>query len=163
MKKKFTLITLCLLLGNQAYAQMPVPLLDESTAKQTGLKTRWGVTSKLIVDALECKAILNPHDERLSAYLRESPAGSGTWLLSNVPEPLKVFGMPVVSTAFYIDESGELGASYTSVIEAPQPIVNKQAQIVKSNERSTAVGGLRTEHPQKTTNLICTVQGTQTE
>lgn len=163
MKKKLNLIALCLVLGNAAYAQqMPVPLLDDS-AKQTGLKTRWGVASKLIVDALECKAILNPHDERLTAYLREKPVGSGTWVLVNSSEPLAVFGIPVISTAFYIDASGELGASYTAVFDAPQPIVNKQAQIVKSNERSTAVGSLRTEHPQKTTNLICTVQGTQAE
>lgn len=136
MKK---MIGLLIIAAQVEAEQLPVPVLNENVSVKTER-------------ALECDAVLSSSDAHLL------PGQPDTWTLVNTSD-LVVFGMRIKSGSIYIDSSGELGASYTVTISAPQAEVNKAAKIIKNNERKTKVGSLRTESQGQTTNVICTVPG----
>lgn len=88
-------------------AAMPVVLMD-STAPDLN---RWLQIEPDIAAAVECRQTLP-----VRVLDDIAPNAPGSWLLAPA-RSFTVFGLSVKRIELFIDPDGELGASYTSVIE----------------------------------------------
>lgn len=128
-------------------AAMPVVLMD---GQAPGLE-RWISFEPAVQAALECRQPLPL--ATLSGITSETP---GSWTLTPA-RSFTVFGLPVMQVRLFIDPDGELGASYTAVIEkrsADQ--VRKQVRLLGRGKR---IGQLSVgqAHDSQQVELTCTV------
>ena len=83
-----------------------------------------------------------------------APNAPGSWLL--VPtRSFTVFGLPVKRIELFIDPDGELGASYTAVIEKRNlEQVRKQLKLASQRGR---IGQLSADQPSAEVQVSCAV------
>ncbi|WP_205204413.1 hypothetical protein [Azonexus hydrophilus] len=128
-------------------AAMPVVLMD---GQAPGLE-RWVSLEPAVQAALECRQPLRP-----SALNGITPEAPGSWTLTPA-RSFTVFGLPVAQVRLFIDPDGELGASYTAVIEkrsADQ--VRKQIRLLERGKRTGQLSVGQAHGPQQV-ELTCTV------
>lgn len=128
-------------------ATMPVVLMD---GQAPGLE-RWISFEPAVQAALECRQPLPL--ATLSGITSETP---GSWTLTPA-RSFTVFGLPVTQVRLFINPDGELGASYTAVIEkrsADQ--VRKQVRLLGRGKRIGQLSVGQAHGPQQV-ELTCTV------
>ena len=113
----------------------------------------WLRIEPAIAAAVECRQTLPMH-----ALDGITPNAPGSWSL--VPaRSFTVFGLPVKRIELFIDPDGELGASYTAVIEKRSlEQVRKQLNLISARER---IGHLSADQPNDEVQLVCTVAATE--
>lgn len=143
----YTLLLAVMLPSAPVLAQMPVPLLDNTTAADPAV---WKRAAPVMKEALECRRVINPADPALRPLL--PPNEIGQWELVP-PQGFAVYGLPVQSITIYIDPDGELGASYTTTVAAPHSVAAGRPGM------KGAIGTLNVEPGDRPSlsKLICTV------
>lgn len=157
MKKLF--LAALTLTSLSAFAQMPVPLLDAPAAKGIDLAT-WKAAAPTLQAALECRTKITPKIAALRPLLPKNTLDQ--WDLTP-PEAFTVFGLKVSRVVIYMDSEGEMGHSYTSVIEGKSLAdVRAAAKIKPKNDgRNTKIGGLDVGQPHgpDSVEVTCTIAG----
>ena len=127
-------------------AAMPVVLIDGNTPNLE----RWLTIEPAVKAALECRQALP------AATLRGIPPSEpGNWTLTPA-RSFTVFGLPVAQVRLFIDPDGELGASYTAVIEKRSlEQVRRQLEFAGNRGR---IGQLSADQPGQHIELTCTVE-----
>ena len=112
----------------------------------------WLRIEPAIAAAVECRQTLPLH--MLDGIAPNAP---GSWSL--VPaRSFTAFGLPVKRIELFIDPDGELGASYTAIIEKRSlEQVRKQLKLVRARER---IGQLLADQPNDEVQVVCTVAAT---
>lgn len=95
---------------------------------------RWAALEPQVKAALECRQPLKANQLQGIAQPGDNP---DSWQLQP-PVSFTVFGLPVARVEFYIDSSGDLGASYTAIIENHS--LKKVEQQLKIVKKTTAKG-----------------------
>ena len=130
-------------------AAMPVVLMD-GTAPDLN---HWLRIEPAIVAAVECRQALPLH-----VLDGIAPNAPGSWSLT----PARSFtavGLPVKRIELFIDPDGELGASYTAVIEKRSlEQVRKQLKLASQRGR---IGQLSADQPSAEVQVTCTVAATE--
>ena len=125
-------------------AAMPVVLMDGTTPDPN----RWLQIEPSIIAAVECRQTLPMH-----ALDDIAPNAPGSWLLAPA-RSFTVFGLPVKRIELFIDPDGELGASYTAVIEKRSlEQVRKQLKLASQRGR---IGQLSADQPSAEVLVSCT-------
>ena len=126
-------------------AAMPVVLIDGNAPNLE----RWLTIEPAVQAALECRQVLP------AATLRGIPPSEpGSWTLTPA-RSFTVFGLPVAQVRLFIDPDGELGASYTAVIEKRSlKQVRKQLKLASQRGR---IGQLSADQSGQHIELTCTV------
>ena len=126
-------------------AAMPVVLIDGNAPNLE----RWLTIEPAVQAALECRQALP------AATLRGIPPSEpGNWTLTPA-RSFTVFGLPVAQVRLFIDPDGELGASYTAVIEKRSlEQVRRQLEFAGNRGR---IGQLSADQPGQHIELTCTV------
>ncbi|TMW74672.1 hypothetical protein FG147_06510 [Thauera sp. UPWRP] len=147
------LITAVIVASAPALAQMPVPLLESDA---TADPAQWKAAAPLLQASLECRRVIDPADPALRPVMPANDAGQ--WELTP-PRGFSAFGLPVQSITLYIDPDGELGASYTAEVAAPQALAAKAVQ--PYHGRKGAAGTLQVEPGERPSlaTITCTVAG----
>ena len=124
---------------------MPVVLIDGNASNLE----RWLTIEPAVQAALECRQVLP------AATLRGiPPSDPGSWTLTPA-RSFTVFGLPVAQVRLFIDPDGELGASYTAVIEKRSlEQVRRQLEFAGNRGR---IGQLSVDQPGQHIELTCTV------
>ena len=127
-------------------AAMPVVLIDGNASNLE----RWLTIEPAVQAALECRQVLP------AATLRGiPPSDPGSWTLTPA-RSFTVFGLPVAQVRLFIDPDGELGASYTAVIEKRSlEQVRRQLEFAGNRGR---IGQLSADRPGQHVELSCTVE-----
>lgn len=130
-------------------AALPLVLMDG----QAPDIDHWLRIEPAIAAAVECRQTLPLH--MLDGIAPNAP---GSWSL--VPtRSFTVFGLPVQRIELFIDPDGELGASYTAVIEKRSlQQASKQLNLISARER---IGQLSADQPNDEVQLVCTVAATE--
>ncbi len=130
-------------------AALPLVLMDG----QAPDIDHWLRIEPAIAAAVECRQTLPLH--MLDGIASNAP---GSWSL--VPtRSFTVFGLPVQRIELFIDPDGELGASYTAVIEKRSlQQARKQLNLISARER---IGQLSADQPNDEVQLVCTVAATE--
>jgi len=151
--KKLALFVVAALGCTSALAQMPVPLLDSDAVADPA---QWEIAAPIMQAALECRQQISPDDPALRPLLSSNNASQ--WELVP-PKGFAVFGLPVQLITIYIDPTGEMGASYTASMAAPEAEVIKAAKI--NGQRNTKIGSLMAGQGRdpSLTKITCTVSG----
>lgn len=126
-------------------AAMPVVLIDGNAPNLE----RWLTIEPAVQAALECRQTLP------TTTLRGFPPSEpGSWTL--IPaRSFSVFGLPVAQVRLFIDPDGDLGASYTAVIEKRSlEQVHRQLELTGNRGR---IGQLSADRPGQHVELSCTV------
>ena len=128
------------------HAAMPVVLIDGNAPNLE----HWLKIEPAVQAALECRQVLP------AATLRGIPPSEpGSWTLTPA-RSFTVFGLPVAQVRLFIDPDGELGASYTAVIEKRSlEQVNRQLEFAGNRGR---IGQLSADRPGQHVELSCTVE-----
>ena len=130
-------------------AAMPVVLMD-GTAPDLN---HWLRIEPAIVAAVECRQALP-----LGVLDGIAPNAPGSWSLTPA-RSFTVFGLPVTRIELFIDPDGELGASYTAVIEKRSlEQVRKQLKLASQRGR---IGQLSADQPSAEVQVTCTVAATE--
>jgi len=126
-------------------AAMPVVLIDGNASNLE----RWLTIEPAVQAALECRQTLPA--KTLRGF---PPSVPGSWTL--IPaRSFSVFGLPVAQVRLFIDPDGELGASYTAVIEKRSlEQVRRQLEFAGNRGR---IGQLSADQPGQHIELTCTV------
>ena len=126
-------------------AAMPVVLIDGNAPNLE----RWLTIEPAVQAALECRQTLP------TTTLRGIPPSEpGSWTLTPA-RSFAVFGLPVAQVRLFIDPDGELGASYTAVIEKRSlEQVRRQLEFAGNRGR---IGQLSADQPGQHIELTCTV------
>ena len=126
-------------------AAMPVVLIDGNASNLE----RWLTIEPAVQAALECRQTLP------ATTLRGIPPSEpGSWTLTPA-RSFAVFGLPVAQVRLFIDPDGELGASYTAVIEKRSlEQVHRQLEFAGNRGR---IGQLSADRPGQHVELSCTV------
>lgn len=129
-------------------AALPLVLMDG----QAPDIDHWLRIEPAIAAAVECRQTLPLH--MLDGIAPNAP---GSWSL--VPtRSFTVFGLPVQRIELFIDPDGELGASYTAVIEKRSlEQVRKQLKLASQHGR---IGQLSADHPSAEVQVSCVVATT---
>lgn len=129
-------------------AAMPLVLMDG----QAPDIDHWLRIEPAIAAAVECRQALPLH-----VLDGITPNAPGSWSL--VPaRSFTAFGLPVKRIELFIDPDGELGASYTAIIEKRSlEQVCKQLKLVRARER---IGQLLADQPNDEVQVVCTVAAT---
>lgn len=129
-------------------AALPLVLMDG----QAPDIDHWLRIEPAIAAAVECRQTLPLH--MLDGIAPNAP---GSWSL--VPaRSFTAFGLPVKRIELFIDPDGELGASYTAIIEKRSlEQVRKQLKLVRARER---IGQLLADQPNDEVQVVCTVAAT---
>ena len=127
------------------HAAMPVVLIDGNAPNLE----RWLTIEPAVQAALECRQTLP------TTTLRGIPPSEpGSWTLTPA-RSFAVFGLPVAQVRLFIDPDGELGASYTAVIEKRSlEQVRRQLEFAGNRGR---IGQLSADRPGQHVELSCTV------
>ena len=126
-------------------AAMPVVLMDVHAPDLD----QWSRIEPAIAAAVECRQTLPMH-----ALDDIAPNAPGSWLLAPA-RSFTVFGLPVKRIELFIDPDGELGASYTAVIEKRSlEQVRKQLKLASQRGR---IGQLSADQPNDEVHVVCTV------
>jgi len=152
--KKLALFVVAALGCTSALAQMPVPLLDSDAVANPA---QWEIAAPIMQAALECRQQISPDDPALRPLLSSNNVSQ--WELVP-PNGFAVFGLPVQLITIYIDPTGEMGASYTASVAAPEAAAVKAAKI-NNGQRNTEIGSLMAEQGSapSLTDITCTVSG----
>lgn len=130
-------------------AAMPVVLMDGHAPDLD----QWSRIEPAIAAAVECRQTLPMH-----ALDDIAPNAPGSWLLAPA-RSFTVFGLPMKRIELFIDPDGELGASYTAVIERRSlQQVRKQLNLIRARE---PIGQLSADQPNDEVQLVCTVAATE--
>ena len=106
-----------------------------------------------IAAAVECRHVLPLH-----VLDGIAPNAPGSWSLTPA-RSFTVFGLPVTRIELFIDPDGELGASYTAVIEKRSlEQVRKQLKLASQRGR---IGQLSADQPSAEVQVTCTVAATE--
>ena len=126
-------------------AAMPVVLIDGNASNLE----RWLTIEPAVQAALECRQTLP------TTTLRGIPPSEpGSWTLTPA-RSFAVFGLPVAQVRLFIDPDGELGASYTAVIEKRSlEQVRRQLEFAGNRGR---IGQLSADQSGQHIELTCTV------
>lgn len=129
-------------------AALPLVLMDG----QAPDIDHWLRIEPAIAAAVECRQTLPLH--MLDGIAPNAP---GSWSL--VPaRSFTVFGLPVQRIELFIDPDGELGASYTAVIEKRSlQQARKQLNLISARE---PIGQLSADQPSAEVQISCTVAAT---
>jgi hypothetical protein len=95
---------------------------------------QWAAIEPAVRAALECRQPLS-----VDKLKNITPDSSGSWTLTP-PAAFSVFGLPVTRVEIFIDPDGELGASYTAVIEKHS--LQKVEQQLKAAGSKARIGEL---------------------
>lgn len=138
--------------GSAAHAEMPLPLMDNDP---TNSQFQADVADGFLA-ALECRKSLDLSSPKIRALLPQNE--SSQWEIIP-PKSFRVFGLPVESIEIYIDPTGEMGSSYSSLIAAPVDLVSN---VIKLNIPKKAIGPLMASEGSRPslTQLTCTEPGT---
>ena len=129
-------------------AALPLVLMDG----QAPDIDHWLRIEPAIAAAVECRQTLPMH-----ALDDIAPNAPGSWLLAPA-RSFTVFGLPVKRIELFIDPDGELGASYTAVIEKRSlEQVHKQLKFASQREH---IGQLTADQPSTEVQVSCTVAAT---
>lgn len=112
---------------------------------------RWAAIESAVKSAVMCRK------ELPAAKLKDiSPNSPGSWTLTP-PIRFTVFGLPVARVEVYVDPDGELGASYTAVIENTS--LQKVQQQLKKAGKGGLVGDLAAgqAHGPQQVEVLCTI------
>jgi len=126
-------------------AAMPVVLMD-GTAPDLN---RWLQIEPAIAAALECRHVLPMH-----VLDGIAPNAPGSWSLTPA-RSFTAFGLPVTRIELFIDPDGELGASYTAVIEK-RSLAQMRKQLKLACQRGR-IGLLSADQPGAEVQVSCTV------
>ncbi len=129
-------------------AAMPVVLM-EGTATDLD---HWLRIEPAIVAAVECRQTLPMH-----ALDGIAPNAAGSWSLTPA-RGFTAFGLPVKRIELFIDPDGELGASYTAVIEK-RSLEQVRKQLTLAGQRGR-IGQLSADQPNAEVQVSCTVAAT---
>ncbi|MEQ1767969.1 MAG: hypothetical protein ABL859_11115 [Methylotenera sp.] len=110
---------LLILISQHSYAQMPVPLIDNSS---NGGKN----AVKNIQAALECESPLDIKDNEIRKLLTQKDDLNWTY---TPPKDFTVMGLSVKTAEFFIDPSGENGQSYDAHILSDIKSVKKALKL----------------------------------
>ena len=125
-------------------AALPLVLMDG----QAPDIDHWLRIEPAIAAAVECRQTLPMH-----ALDDIAPNAPGSWLLAPA-RSFTVFGLPVKRIELFIDPDGELGASYTAVIEKRSlEQVRKQLKLASQRGR---IGQLSADQPNAEVLVSCT-------
>ena len=125
-------------------AAMPVMLMD-GTAPDLN---RWLQIEPDIAAAVECRHVLPMHV--LDGIAPNSP---DSWSLTPA-RSFTAFGLPVKRIELFIDPDGELGASYTAVIEK-RSLEQVREQLKLASQRGR-IGQLSADQPSAEVLVSCT-------
>lgn len=152
MKRRLLVACAFFYATSTACADMPLLLREQEFEND---EAQWKTATPVIQSALECTQILNPKDKNVVAVMKLSPAGQ--WI-SKAPNGFLVFGIPVTSIEIYIDPDKEMGASYTTELQA----TTAQVSALPGLKAKNRVGDFSVEpgSQNNTTKLTCTVRGT---
>jgi hypothetical protein len=143
-----------------AFAQMPVPLLDNAPATKSIDIATWKAAASTLQAVLECRTKITPKLATLRPLIPKNETDQ--WELTP-PEAFTVFGLPVSSVVIYMDSEGQMGHTYTSVITGKSLAVATAAAKInpKKTGRTTKVGDLTVHQPRgpDTVEVHCTVAG----
>jgi len=129
-------------------AAMPVMLMD-GTAPDLN---RWLQIEPDIAAAVECRHVLPMH-----VLDGIAPNAPGSWSLTPA-RSFTAFVLPVKRIELFIDPDGELGASYTAVIEKRSlEQVRKQLKLASQRGR---IGQLSADQPSAEVQVSCVVATT---
>lgn len=129
-------------------AAMPLVLIDDNVPDID----HWLRIEPAIVAAVECRQALPLH-----VLDGISPNAPGSWSLTPACS-FTAFGLPVTRIELFIDPDGELGASYTAVIEKRSlEQVRKQLKLAGQRRR---IGQLSADQPSAEVQVSCTVAAT---
>src|SRR5690606_29542480 len=129
-------------------AAMPLVLMDG----QAPDIDHWLRIEPTIAAAVECRQTFPLH-----ALDGITPNAPGCWSLVRA-RSFTVFGLPVKRIELFIDPDGELGASYTAVIEKRSlEQVRKQLKLASQRGR---IGQLSADQPGAEVQVSCTVAAT---
>ncbi len=130
-------------------AAMPVVLMDSNAPNLD----HWLRIESSITTAVECRQTLPMHV--LEGIAPNAPA---SWSLTPA-RSFTVFGLPVKRIELFIDPDGELGASYTAVIDKRSlEQVRKQLKLASLRGR---IGQLSANQPSTEVQVTCTVTATK--
>lgn len=130
-------------------AAMPVVLMDGHAPDLD----QWSRIEPAIAAAVECRQTLPIH-----VLDSIAPNAPGSWALTPA-RSFTAFGLPVKRIELFIDPDGDLGASYTAVIEKRSlEQVRKQLNLISARER---IGHLSADQPNDEVQLVCTVAATE--
>lgn len=129
-------------------AAMPVVLID-GTAPDFN---RWLQIKPAIAAAVECRHVLPMHV--LNGITPDAP---GSWSLTPA-RSFTTFGLPVTRIELFIDPDGELGASYTAVIEK-RSLAQVRKQLKLASQRGR-IGQLSADQPGAEVQVSCAVAAT---
>lgn len=129
-------------------AAMPVVLMDGHAPDLD----QWSRIEPAIAAAVECRHVLPMH--LLDGIAPNAP---GSWSLTPA-HSFTAFDLPVKRIELFIDPDGELGASYTAVIEKRSlEQVRKQLKLASQRGR---IGQLTADQPSTEVQVSCTVAAT---
>lgn len=129
-------------------ATMPVVLM-EGTAPDLD---HWLRIEPAIAAAVECRQALPTH-----VLDGIAPNAAGSWALTPA-RSFTAFGLLVKRIELFIDPDGELGASYTAVIEK-RSLAQVRKQLAYARQRGR-IGQLSADQPSAEVQVSCTVAAT---
>ena len=116
---------------------------------------QWQAVAPMLQAAVECRE----RPDTTSAAWRALPHDEYGQVEPVVPPmPFTVFGLPVREVSVFIDESGEMGESYTAEFAVGAPAVRNAAKLSGGGDRTTQLGALALSNDRPAT-LTCTVAG----
>jgi len=152
--KKQALLIAAAMTCTGAMAQMPSPLFDNDEITRP---RQWETAAPIIQAGLECRQHIDPETPALRPLFPDDK----NWQWELVPpQGFSVFGLPVQNITIFIDPTGEMGASYTASVAAPEAFTHKTLQAHKPREN--AIGSLMaqpTHNRPSLTDITCTVIG----
>ena len=129
-------------------ATMPVVLMDGNATDID----QWLRIEPAIAAAVECRQALP-----MRVLERITPNAPGSWALTPA-RSFTVFGLPVKRIELFIDPDGELGASYTAVIEK-RSLEQVRKQLTLAGQRGR-IGQLSADQPSAEVQVSCTIAAT---
>ena len=129
-------------------ATMPVVLMDGNATDID----QWLWIEPAIAAAVECRQALP-----MRVLERITPNAPGSWALTPA-RSFTVFGLPVKRIELFIDPDGELGASYTAVIEK-RSLEQVRKQLTLAGQRGR-IGQLSADQPSAEVQVSCTIAAT---
>jgi hypothetical protein len=134
-------------------AAMPLVLMD-STASSPNID-QWIAAEPMLRSALECSSELDFTDERLRGFPQYT---EGSWEITPARD-FSIMGLPISTITLFTDATGELGSSYTAVIEKRSQQQIEQAISLLQQQGPRAGRMAIAEYGELgTIALICTVQ-----
>lgn len=129
-------------------AALPVVMMDGNAPDFD----HWLRIEPAIAAAVECRQPLS-----MGVLDGITPNTSGNWSLTPA-RSFTVFGLPVTRVEVFIDPDGELGASYTAVIEK-RSLEQAQKQLRLAGQHGR-IGQLWVDQPSNEVHVTCTIAAT---